>query len=235
MPRHSGLAASVVAVVVVGILLFRSTRTLADPPAGAKPPTDSKGTTGESKPTAKASALAFTMKDIDGKEVNLADYSGKVVLLVNTASKCGYTKQYAPLQKLYEKHKDAGLVVIAVPANDFGKQEPGPNEEIKAFCTSKFAVTFPILAKVSVKGDDICPLYKYLTATDKGHEFGGEIPWNFTKFLINRQGEVVGRYGPKVEPMTDKKFLTDVEKALKEPAGSKTTPKTETPPEKKTD
>ncbi len=224
MFRPAGLVATLAIIAVVGILLYRSSRALADPPADKNPPAKSTEKSGESTSTAKAPALAFTMKDIDGKPVNLADYTGKVVLLVNTASKCGYTKQYAPLEKLYEKHKDAGLVVIAVPANNFGKQEPGANSEIKEFCTSKYAVTFPILAKVSVKGDDMCPLYKYLTATDKGHAFGGEIPWNFTKFLINRRGEVVGRYGPKVEPMKDEKFLADVDKALKEPVGAKSTP-----------
>ena len=232
MPRTAGFAVTLVFVAVVGILLVRSSRSLADPPAAAKPPAESREKA--ATPAATSPALAFTMKDIDGKDKNLADYNGKVVLLVNTASKCGYTKQYAPLQKLYEKYKDQGFVVVAVPADNFGHQEPGSNAEIKAFCTSKFSVTFPILGKVSVKGDDICPLYKYLTATDKGHEFGGEIPWNFTKFLINRKGEIAGRYGPKVDPMKDEKFLADVEKALKESADSKTTPpakdsKTSTP------
>lgn len=218
MSRVSGIASALSIAALVGILLTRSSRTLAEPPAESKPPAKSH------EPTAKAPALAFTMKDIDGKPVNLADYGGKVVLLVNTASKCGYTKQYGPLQKLYEKYKDQGLVVVAIPANNFGAQEPGSNSEIKEFCSAKFSVTFPILAKVSVKGDDICPLYKYLTAKDKGHEFGGEIPWNFTKFLINRKGEIVGRYGPKVDPMADKKFVADVEKALNEVSGTKTTP-----------
>lgn len=226
MPRIAGFAATLTVTAVVGSFLIHSDRTLADPPAATKPPVESKDKA--ETPTMKSPALAFTMKDIDGKDKNLADYKGKVVLLVNTASKCGYTKQYAPLQKLYEKYKDKGLVVIAIPANNFGGQEPDSNAEIKEFCSSKFSVTFPILAKVSVKGDDICPLYKYLTATDKGHEFGGEIPWNFTKFLVNRKGEIAGRYGPKVDPMKDEKFLADVEKALKESADSKTAP-----PEKK--
>jgi len=231
MPRSAGFATALALVVVLGMLLFRSSRTLADPPAESKPPAKSPEPTSPEadKPAGKAPALAFTMKDIDGKPVNLADYVGRVVVLVNTASKCGYTKQYAPMQKLYEKYKDQGLVVIAVPANNFGKQEPGTNAEIKEFCSSKFSVNFPILAKVSVKGDDICPLYKYLTAKDKGHDFGGEIPWNFTKFLVNRKGEVIGRYGPKVDPMADEKFIAEVEKALKEPGGTKPTPPAKEP------
>jgi len=220
MNRALIASAALALVVIVGIWILRPERTLADPPVTEKGPK-----TGEQTEPAKAApALQFKMKDIDGKEVNLADYRGKVVLLVNTASKCGYTKQYAPLQALYEKYKDKGLVVIAVPADNFGHQEPGDNAEIKAFCTTKFSVTFPILGKVSVKGADICPLYKYLTSKDAGHAFGGDIPWNFTKFLVNRKGEIAGRYKPQVDPMKDKQFIKDVEKALGEstPSAEKT-------------
>jgi len=142
-------------------------------------------------------ALAFKMKDIDGKDVDLAQYKGKVVLFVNVASKCGYTPQYEGLEKLYEKYKAQGFVIIGVPANNFGGQEPGSDADIKQFCSSKYSVTFPMLSKVSVKGDDITPLYKYLTTHAKTT---GDVKWNFEKFLVNKQGEIVGRYGSKVTP-----------------------------------
>lgn len=145
-------------------------------------------------------ALNFTMKDIDGKPTELKQFQGKVVLLVNVASRCGYTPQYEGLEALYEKHGNAGLVVIGVPANDFGKQEPGTDAEIKAFCTSKYNVTFPMMSKVVVKGDAICPLYKYLTSKDTDPKFAGDIKWNFEKFLISRSGDVVGRFNSKVKP-----------------------------------
>jgi glutathione peroxidase len=145
-------------------------------------------------------ALNFTMKDINGQTVELSRYQGKVVLLVNVASKCGYTPQYAGLEKLYEKYNKGGLVVIGVPANEFGKQEPGTDAQIKEFCTSKYNVTFPMMSKVVVKGDGICPLYKYLTSSDTDPQYAGPIGWNFEKFLISRSGEVVGRYKSKVTP-----------------------------------
>jgi glutathione peroxidase len=162
-------------------------------------------------------ALNFKMKDVDEKEQDLKQYAGKVILMVNVASKCGFTPQYEGLQKLYDSHKDKGLVILAFPANDFGKQEPGSNSEIKEFCTSKFHVTFPIFSKVTVKGENSCPLYKYLTSKKAGHKFGGPIQWNFNKFLINRKGEIIGRYDQRVTP--DAKTLVEaVEKALAEPA-----------------
>lgn len=145
-------------------------------------------------------ALNFTMKDIDGKPTELKQFQGKVVLLVNVASKCGYTPQYEGLEALYEKHGNGGLVVIGVPANDFGRQEPGTDAEIKAFCTSKYNVTFPMMSKVVVKGDGICPLYKFLTSKDTDPKFAGDIKWNFEKFLISRSGDVVGRFNSKVRP-----------------------------------
>lgn len=161
-------------------------------------------------------ALKFKMKDIDGEEKNLADYYGNVILMVNTASRCGFTPQYEGLEKLYQKYRDRGFTILAFPANNFGAQEPGSNEQIKAFCSSKFNVTFPLFAKVSVKGEDICPLYQYLTAKDAGHRFGGEIPWNFNKFLIDRKGRVVGRFAPGVAP-DDKKLTRAIERRLKKP------------------
>jgi glutathione peroxidase len=147
--------------------------------------------------------LDYKLTDIDGKEHDLSQYKGKVVLLVNVASKCGYTPQYTGLQKLYETHGKDGLVVIGVPANEFGKQEPGTNEEIKEFCSSKYKVTFPMLGKVVVKGDGITPLYKYLTDKETDPKFAGDIKWNFEKFLINKKGEVVGRFDSKVKPESD--------------------------------
>jgi glutathione peroxidase len=150
-----------------------------------------------------APALNFKMKSLDGKDVDLSQYQGKVVLIVNVASKCGYTKQYKGLEKLYEKYGKDGLVILGVPANEFKKQEPGTNEEIAKFCKSKFGVTFPMLSKVVVKGDGICPLYQYLTSKDTNPNFGGPIKWNFTKFLVGRNGEIVQRFEPAVTPESD--------------------------------
>jgi len=144
--------------------------------------------------------LTYTMKGIDGKDVELSKYKGKVVLFVNVASYCGYTKQYKGLQELFDKHSKDGLVIIGVPCNQFGKQEPGTEEEIVKFCTSKYNVTFPLLAKVDVNGDGACPLYKYLNAQKKNPKGEAKVNWNFTKFLINKNGEVVQRFEPGVTP-----------------------------------
>jgi glutathione peroxidase len=164
-------------------------------------------------------ALSFKMKDIDGKEQDLRQYAGNVVLIVNTASKCGFTPQYKGLETIYEKNKDKGFVVLAFPANDFGKQEPGSDSQIKDFCTTKYDVKFPIFSKVSVKGDQTCDLYKYLTDKNAGHKYGGDIQWNFTKFLVNRKGELVGRFDSRVAP--EKDILTKaIETALAEPGDS---------------
>jgi glutathione peroxidase len=137
----------------------------------------------------------FSMKSIDGKPVSLSNYKGKVLLLVNVASKCGYTPQYTGLEALYRQYKDQGLVVVGVPANNFGGQEPGTNEEIKTFCTRNYDVTFPMMSKVSVKGADQDPLYQYLTSTT-----GGDVKWNFTKFLVGKDGKVISRFESKVTP-----------------------------------
>ena len=152
----------------------------------------------------------FTLNDIDGKPVSLAEFKGKVVLIVNVASKCGFSPQYTGLEALYEKYKDQGFVIVGVPANNFGSQEPGTNEEIKTFCTRKYNVSFPMLAKVSVKGDDITPLYKYLTETK-----GGDVKWNFTKFLIGKDGLVAERFESAVKP-DDPALTAAVESALKQ-------------------
>ena len=142
----------------------------------------------------------FTMKSIDGQPVSLKTYSGKVVLLVNVASKCGFTPQYAGLEALYEKYKDRGLVIVGIPANNFAAQEPGMNEEIKKFCSNKYNVTFPMMAKVSVLGDDKTPLYVFLTDKNANPKVGGDIKWNFTKFLFDRDGNPVARFEPAVTP-----------------------------------
>jgi glutathione peroxidase len=142
----------------------------------------------------------FSMKSIDGQPVSLKSYSGKVVLLVNVASKCGFTPQYAGLEALYEKYKDRGLVIVGIPANNFASQEPGTNEEIKKFCSTKYNVSFPMMAKVSVLGDDETPLYKFLTDKSANPKVGGDIKWNFTKFLFDRKGNPVARFEPAVTP-----------------------------------
>lgn len=141
-----------------------------------------------------------TVKTIDGQEVKLDQYKGKVLLIVNTASQCGYTPQYQGMQSVYEKYKDKGLEVLAFPANEFGGQEPGSNEEIKSFCTMRYRTTFPLFAKIVVDGSNKHPLYQFLTAKETNPKFAGDIPWNFTKFLVDRNGQVIARFEPKDAP-----------------------------------
>lgn len=155
----------------------------------------------------------FTLNSIDGQPAPLAAYKGKLVLLVNVASRCGYTPQYAALESVYEKYKDRGLVIVGIPANNFGAQEPGSNQEIKTFCSSKYHVTFPMMAKVSVKGDDITPLYQFLTDKSSHPQTGGEIQWNFTKFLIGPDGRVITRFEPEITPDSPQ-VTSAIEKAL---------------------
>ena len=155
-----------------------------------------------------SSVHEFTLNSIDGKPAPLSAYQGKVVLIVNVASRCGFTPQYSGLEALYEKYKDRGFTILGFPANNFGAQEPGTNEEIKTFCSSKYNVTFPMYSKISVKGDDKAPLYQFLTAT------GGEIQWNFTKFLVDKNGQVVARFEPKVTPESPE-VAAAIEKALR--------------------
>jgi glutathione peroxidase len=147
-----------------------------------------------------APALRFTMKSLDGKDINLAQYQGKVILMVNTASKCGNTPQYKPLEALYNKYADQGFVILGFPSNDFGHQEPGTDTEISEFCTKNYGVTFDMFSKVDVKGDNICDLYSFLTSPDTDKPFAGTITWNFEKFLIGRDGNVVARFKPKTQP-----------------------------------
>ncbi len=161
------------------------------------------------------SVLDFKMKDIDGNEVKLKKYKGNVLLVVNTASKCGYTPQYEGLQATFDKYKAQGFYVLGFPANNFGGQEPGTEAEIKEFCTTKYKVSFPMFAKISVKGDDQDPLYKFLTGKETNPGFAGDIKWNFNKFLIDRKGNVVARFDSKDKP--DGEAVTAaIEKYLKE-------------------
>ena len=158
--------------------------------------------------------LDFTLNSLDGKPAPLAEYRGKVILIVNVASKCGYTPQYTGLEKIYEKYKDQGFVILGFPANNFGGQEPGTNEEIKTFCSSKYQVTFPMYSKVSVKGADSTPLYQFLTDKQSNPATAGEIKWNFTKFLVDRNGKVIARFEPAITPESAD-VTGAIEKALK--------------------
>ncbi len=167
------------------------------------------------KPADKTSAAAgkvydFTMKTIDGKDKPLSDYKGRVLLIVNTASLCGFTPQYDSLEALHEKYKEKGLRVLGFPANEFGAQEPGGDAEIKEFCRTRFGVKFDLFSKIVVKGPGIHPLYKFLT-TESG--FNGEIGWNFAKFLVGRDGTIAARFGPEDDPM-GKKIIGAAEKLL---------------------
>jgi glutathione peroxidase len=160
-----------------------------------------------------ASPLDFPVKDINGKDAKLDQYKGKVVLIVNVASKSGNTPQYTGLESLYKKYATQGLVVIGFPANDFGQQEPGTNEEIKAFCSGNYNVTFPMMSKVAVVGEGKTPLYRFLTEKSTAGEFAGEITWNFTKFLVSRNGNVIGRWASKTTP-DNKQVIEEIELAL---------------------
>ena len=161
-----------------------------------------------------ASVYDFTMNAIDGKPVPMNGFKGKVMLIVNVASRCGFTPQYTALEATYEKYKDRGFVITGFPANNFGGQEPGSNEEIATFCRSKYMVTFPMFSKISVKDDDKAPLYKFLTDKASNPATGGEIQWNFTKFLVDRNGKVIQRFEPAVKPDSPE-VLSAIENALK--------------------
>jgi glutathione peroxidase len=186
----SGLLISAASAIVVGSVLPQAS---ADP---AKSPLD------------------FTVKNIDGKAVPLAKYKGSVVLIVNTASKCGFTPQYASLEKLYEKYKDKGFKILAFPSNDFGGQEPGTETEIKQFCSLNYKTTFDLFSKVVTKGDNAAPLYKWLTSKDTDPQFAGDIGWNFTKFLVDKKGNVIARFPSNVDPLSPE-FDKAVQEALK--------------------
>ncbi len=163
---------------------------------------------------AASNIYTFTLPSIDGTPMPLAEFKGKVILVVNVASQCGYTPQYSALESVYEKYKDQGLVVVGFPANNFGAQEPGTNQEIKTFCTRKYNVTFPMYGKVSVKGADQTPLYRYLTK-ETAPPISGDIKWNFTKFLVDRNGNVVQRFEPAVTP-DSAEVTSAIQKLLKQ-------------------
>lgn len=166
----------------------------------------------EKRKSTAAGPLEFTMTSIDGQSIELSRYAGQVILMVNVASKCGMTPQYEGLQQLYEKYRDEGFVILGFPANNFLGQEPGSNEEIQTFCSVNYGVTFPLFAKISVKGKDQHPLYQYLTDEKSG--FGGAIQWNFAKFLIGKDGKVKARFTPQTKPL-DEAIISAVEKELK--------------------
>ena len=157
------------------------------------------------------SVLGFTMKNIDGVDVPLSKYRGKVLLIVNVASECGFTPQYKDLEALYRKYKDQGFMILGFPANNFGAQEPGSDQEIKSFCTTTYGVTFDMFSKISVKGEDQHPLYRLITSDPT---YGGEVKWNFQKYLVDREGKITGKYLSKVTPMSEE-LTSAIEKALK--------------------
>ncbi len=168
-------------------------------------------------PAKPTGVLSCTVQDIDGKSVPLSRYKGKVLMIVNTASLCGNTPQYASLEKLDQKYKAAGLRILAFPANDFGRQEPGTNGEIRQFCTAKYNATFDLFSKVSVKAPNQAPLYAFLTSKETDPQFGGPIEWNFAKFLIGRSGQVVARFLAGHDPLSPD-VVAPLETELKKPA-----------------
>lgn len=211
------VAAGVLVLAVVGLAV--ALEPPADKPATPQTPSAvSPAVEPESKPVSPApteaaspQVLTHTVKRIDGTEESLSSYKGKVVMIVNTASKCGMTPQYEALQKLYEQKKDAGLIILGFPANDFRQQEPGTNAEIAEFCSTKYSITFPIFEKIVVTGKDSHPLYAQLAA--QSAPIGGEPKWNFTKFLVDRAGNVVARFEPRTKP-DDAEVLKKVDELL---------------------
>lgn len=170
--------------------------------------------TGVSTMLEAKSIYDYEVNTISGKAQKLSEYKGKLVLIVNTASKCGFTKQYDDLQDIYKTYGDQGLVILGFPANNFMNQEPGTNEEIGEFCRLNYGVSFPMFEKISVRGKNIHPLYKYLTDKASNPKHSGKISWNFTKFLISREGKIIDRFAPNVKP-TDKSVIAAIEAALK--------------------
>lgn len=162
---------------------------------------------------AAASVYDYTLSSIDGAATPLSSFKGKVIMLVNVASRCGYTPQYAGLERLYKQYQNRGFIIIGIPANNFMSQEPGTNAEIKTFCKSKYDVTFPMMAKVSVKGADETPLYQYLTSKQDNPKTGGDIKWNFTKFVIGKDGRPIARFEPATTP-EDPSVKSAIEAAL---------------------
>ncbi len=165
-------------------------------------------------PLKEKSIYEFSMKSIDGKEVKMDEYKGKVLLIVNVASHCGYTPQYTALQSTYAKYKDQGFFVLGFPSNDFGGQEPGTDEEVKTFCSTKYSVTFPMFSKITVVGANKHPFYRFLTEKATNPEFAKEVSWNFNKFLVDKNGKIVGSYESGITP-DSAELTTAIEKALK--------------------
>jgi len=194
------LMVSLCLLTVSMLTWLANTRSLPGPPQAM----------GTESPSALPSIFQFTMNDIDGHPVNLKQFQGKVLMIVNTASFCGNTPQYGGLQTLYEQYREQGFEILAFPANNFGKQEPGTSEEIKSFCYTKYALEFPLFEKISVKGDDTHPLYQYLT---RQSPFPGDIEWNFQKFLVNRKGQIIARYRPGLKPLSAQ-IVQDLQEAL---------------------
>jgi glutathione peroxidase len=203
MPIYSKtlLALSGVVLLGLGFIAFSTSNTYAN---------EKRSTAFSRTDIAAAPLYGFRLPDIDGRPVDLKTFKGKVLLIVNTASMCGNTPQYAGLQEMYERYQERGFEVLAFPANDFGQQEPGTNQEIKGFCYTKYSVSFPLFSKISVVGKDKHPLYRYLTEQSA---FPGRVTWNFQKYLVDRSGNVIGKYDPGMNPLSPA-ILTDVEKAL---------------------
>jgi glutathione peroxidase len=191
-PREIHMASTSV-YLFIATILATSAFAVADPTTQPTTQPMADGTT-------VGPALRFTMKSLGGKDINLSQYQGKVILMVNTASRCGHTPQYGPLEALYKKYTDQGFVILGFPSNDFGKQEPGTDVQISEFCTRNYGVTFDMFSKVDVKGDNMCDLYKFLTSPATDKPFDGDINWNFEKFLIDRSGNVVARFSPGTQP-----------------------------------
>ena len=203
MPIYSRtlLALSGVALLGLEFIAFSTSNTYAN---------EKRSTAFSRTDVAAAPLYGFRLPDIDGRPVDLNTFKGKVLLIVNTASMCGNTPQYAGLQEMYERYQERGFEVLAFPANDFGQQEPGTNQEIKGFCYTKYSVSFPLFSKISVVGKDKHPLYRYLTEQSA---FPGRVTWNFQKYLVDRSGNVIGKYDPGMDPLSPA-ILIDVEKAL---------------------
>jgi glutathione peroxidase len=178
---------------------------------GASPRTGNMPVRSETGTAPPSSVLDFTMKNIDGKETPLSMYRGKVLLIVNVASECGFTPQYEGLEALYRRYKDRGFVILGFPANNFGAQEPGTDAEIKAFCSTKYDVTFDLFSKISVAGADQHPLYKFITSDP---HVAGDVRWNFQKYLVDRKGVLVAKFLSRIEPLSDT-LTTALETALR--------------------
>ena len=188
-------------------------------PAGQATPVDKGAPAAKTAPAEEAApALNFTMKAIDGKEVKLSKYAGKVVVFVNVASKCGFTPQYKQLQELHEKYEGKGLAVVGIPCNQFRGQEPGSDQEILSFCKKNYGVDFDLMSKVDVNGNKQCDLYKYLNSIDVKPRGKGDVKWNFEKYILDKTGKPVARFGSKVKP-DSKAFVKVIEEALGETSG----------------